>query len=134
LNRVKVPEVGTEEKGKRGPVLVVDDDADIRAMLAQILELEGYAVSTAADGADALAQLRAVRPALVLLDLMMPGMNGWEFRAAQAQDPAVAHIPVVILSGDGSADVKSSTTGVVGFLRKPIDLETLLSTVLQHCL
>lgn len=120
--------------GPKGSVLVVDDDADIRAMLAQVLELEGYGVDTAADGAEALARLRrGPPPDVVLLDLMMPGMNGWQFREQQLADPAIAGVPIMILTGDGSVDSTSTSLGDVGFLRKPIDLDTLLAVVGDYC-
>ena len=115
-------------------VFVVEDDADIRDMIRQILELEGYAVRTASDGFDALAQIRhGERPRLILLDLMMPGMNGWEFRAAQLEDPSLADIPVVVLSGDGTVASKAGTMNAAGFLRKPVELNTLLETVSRFC-
>jgi CheY-like chemotaxis protein len=110
-------------------VLVVDDDADICEVIQTILELNGYSVRTARDGLDALAQLRSgARPALIILDLMMPRMNGLQFRAEQERDPALSAIPVVILSGDGRAESKAAALGLEG-LRKPVDLERLLATV-----
>ncbi|PLS79555.1 MAG: response regulator, partial [Chloroflexi bacterium] len=81
-------------------ILVVDDDSGIREALTDILEDEGYAVRSACDGQAALDLLRqqAEPPALVLLDLMMPRMNGWQFRSEQRRDPALANIPVVVIS------------------------------------
>src|SRR5262249_27660442 len=96
--------VGNVSGNIGGCVLVVDDDADVRGMLAQVLELEGYDVVTAADGREALRRLEERRPFLVLLDLMMPGMNGWQFRAEQLKQPGIADVPVVVLSGDGSME------------------------------
>ncbi|MDF2694586.1 MAG: response regulator [Labilithrix sp.] len=116
-------------------VFVVEDDPDIRDMITQILELEGYCVRTATDGSDALMQIRAQgqHPALILLDLMMPVMNGWEFRTAQLQDPRLASIPVVVLSGDGTVAAKAGTMHANGFLKKPVDLNALLQTVERFC-
>ncbi len=114
-------------------MLVVDDDADVRGMLAQVLELEGYEVVTAADGREALRRLAEKRPRLVLLDLMMPGMNGWQFRAEQLKVPAIAEVPVVVLSGDGSVEPRTLAMPGVGVLRKPIELQTLLDTVESYC-
>ena len=111
-------------------VLLIDDDADIRAIVAQVLELEGYRVHTACDGAQALKNMRlGPPPRLILLDLMMPGMNGWQFRRAQLADPTLATIPVVVLSGGGGLSAEPDDIGAAGFLRKPIDLTTLLEVV-----
>jgi len=79
-------------------VLVVDDDRDMREALTDLLEFEGYQVSSAADGRQALQIARSCPPHLILLDLMMPVMSGWQFRAAQAEDPVLAGVPVVIMS------------------------------------
>ena len=125
--------MGTEIDG-RSFVFVVEDDADVRAMLEQALDLEGYAVVAAANGQDALDKLRAASPpCLILLDLMMPVMNGWQFMAAQATDPALASIPVVVLSGDATIDVKAQTLGAAGFLRKPVTIDALIATVEKYC-
>lgn len=114
-------------------VLVVDDDRDICEVVQTVLELEGYAVVTAGDGAEALACLRAgVRPCLIILDLMMPNMNGMQFREQQQQDPELRAIPVVVLSGDGRAGMKAATLGVEG-LRKPVELDVLLEAVRRSC-
>jgi len=114
-------------------VLVVDDDWDICEAIQTILELYGYRVLTARDGADALAQLRAgVRPHVIILDLMMPRMNGVQFRDEQTRDPALRTIPVVVLSGDGRAEEKGAALGVQG-LRKPVELAALLDAVQRSC-
>ena len=86
-------------------VCIVDDDADIREVLSDVLSIEGYQVIPAGDGEAALGLLRSQESdcRLILLDLMMPHMNGWEFRRQQLQDPAIASIPVVLLSGAGTA-------------------------------
>jgi CheY-like chemotaxis protein len=106
-------------------VLIVDDEFDIRQAVAEVLSEEGYQVLSAGDGAEALAYLREFRPNLVLLDLMMPGMNGWEFRAAQQGDPDIRSIPVVVLSALG----RESTIDADGFMQKPFDLDDLLAVV-----
>lgn len=109
-------------------VLIVDDELDIRQAVAEVLSEEGHQVLAAGDGAEALACLREFHPNLVLLDLMMPGMNGWEFRAAQKGDPEYSSIPVVILSAlerDGGIDAD-------GYMQKPFDLDELLATVQRH--
>jgi two-component system, chemotaxis family, chemotaxis protein CheY len=114
-------------------VLVVDDDPDICEVIKTILELYDYRVLTARDGADALEQLQAgARPSVIILDLMMPRMNGLQFRDEQTRDPALRTIPVVILTGDGRAEVKGAALGVEG-LRKPVQLEVLLDAVRRSC-
>lgn len=115
-------------------ILVVEDDFDIRDTLAQILEAEGYVVRGAANGHEALELLRRDRgdlPALILLDLMMPVMNGWQFRAEQLQDPELATIPVVVISADASVHQKAASIDAASFLKKPVQLETLLDTVFR---
>ncbi len=111
-------------------VYVIDDDRDIRGMLSEILELEGYHVVAAANGREALSQLRSGDPpCVILLDLMMPVMDGWEFRAQLSRDPALASIPIVVLSGDGNIDNKIQTMQAACYLKKPVDLSALLATV-----
>ncbi|HJZ88111.1 MAG TPA: response regulator [Polyangia bacterium] len=119
----------------RGPVLVVDDDFDIRAMIAQILELEGFEVISAPSGQAALERLRdgAAIPRVILLDLMMPHMDGWEFRSRQLADPRLAAIPVVVLSGHPAVLEKALELGAAGALKKPVQLLTLLETVSRYC-
>jgi CheY-like chemotaxis protein len=115
-------------------VFVVEDDADVRAMLEQALELEGYAVASAANGQEALEWLRVEGPpSLILLDLMMPVMNGWQFMAVQTTDPNLSTIPVVVLSGDATIDAKAQSLGATGFLRKPVTIDALLATVEKFC-
>lgn len=108
-------------------VLVVDDERDIRDAVAEVLKDEGYEVLDARDGAEGLAQLRAHHPSVVLLDLMMPGMNGWEFCAARKRDPELSAIPVIVISALGSV----SGVDAEAFLQKPFELEALLSAVRQ---
>jgi CheY-like chemotaxis protein len=113
-------------------ILVVDDDPDIRETLAELLQEEGYGVTSAAHGGEALSALRTEpRPGLILLDLMMPIMDGWQFRAEQRRDASIASIPVVIISATGRDDVVSAL-GAAQFLKKPINLEQLLAAVEQH--
>ncbi len=115
------------------PILVVDDDADIRDLLAQLLSDEGYEVITAADGREALARLRQLpRPCVILLDLMMPVMNGPQFYAEQQRDPTLATIPVVVISADGNVQAKAASFGGQ-YLCKPVRLEQVLDTVARNC-
>ncbi len=116
-------------------VLVVDDDRDIRDVLTDALEAEGYRVVTAADGQEALDWLRTggARPCIILLDLMMPKMDGIQFRTEVLNDAELACIPVVVLSADPSAIVAAKSLSFAGSLRKPVPLEALLAAVHAHC-
>lgn len=111
-------------------VLIVDDDPDVRETLGEVLRDEGYATLAASHGAEALDQLRAgARPDVILLDLMMPVMDGWEFRARQRDEPAWAHIPVVVITASGHAAAQTAVLAPAAVLRKPISLEGLLAAV-----
>ena len=113
-----------------GYILVVDDDEDIRTTIQQILEEEGYQVVAAPNGEEAL-RLLAIHPPprLILLDLMMPVMDGARFKARQAADPRLAAVPVVIISAGGGLAHKAASMKAAGYLAKPIDLRTLMGTV-----
>ncbi len=116
-------------------VLIIDDDYAIRDALRLILEDEGYRVVAVSDGRDALEHLRNADyiPCLILLDLMMPGLSGWEFRQIQKQDPQLASIPVAIVSADHDVGTKASSLGAEGYLAKPIDFGALMSLVGRYC-
>ena len=109
-------------------VLVVDDERDIREAVAEVLKDEGYEVFDANDGAEALRQLRAHHPAVVLLDLMMPGMNGWEFCAARNREPELCGIPVIVISALG----RVSGIDAQAFLQKPFEVDALVSAVRRY--
>jgi CheY-like chemotaxis protein len=115
-------------------VLVVDDDHAIRDTLADLLGDEGYQVITAMNGVDALTELRRLpeRPCVILLDLMMPIMSGAQFYAELERDPALAEIPVVVISADGNVQQKAQRFGGE-YLAKPIRIETVLGAVERHC-
>lgn len=117
----------------RGTILVVEDDLDIREVMRMVLEASGYQVLEAGDGVEALGVVRAHRPCVILLDLMMPGMDGFQFRESQLQDPAIASIPVVIASGGGTVPEKASELGAAGYLVKPMDVQSLLALVGALC-
>ena len=120
--------------GDRGCVLVVDDQEDARTSLAEILRIEGYRVAAAADGQEALEYLRShPSPNVILLDLMMPGMNGWEFRRRQLADPATAPIPVAVISGADLSEQNQSLLQAVGHFVKPLQIERVLETVAACC-
>lgn len=111
-------------------LLVIDDDHDILLSLQDALEMEGYRVTTARTGREGLERLdEGLRPDLILLDLMMPDISGWGFRARQRMDPALSAIPVVVVSGQGLSTHDIAELGVDGYLPKPLDLDVLLSTV-----
>ena len=111
-------------------ILLVEDSAEARAVLVPILDAAGHAVCTAANGHEALDYLRSHPPPdLILLDLVMPVMNGWELRAAQRVDPRLARVPVVVLSGVAALAAEVDTLGDVGYLQDPVAPETLLQTV-----
>jgi CheY-like chemotaxis protein len=113
----------------RRHVLVVDDDARIRDSLVSALRDEGHTVTAAHNGRDGLERLRGARPPVdvVLLDLMMPVMSGWAFRLEQRADAAISHVPVVVLSADGSP--QAAAIDAAAFLRKPFALERLLEVI-----
>lgn len=108
-------------------LLIVDDDPDMREALGEVLAAEGYRVATARDGREALTILASVRPAVILLDLMMPGMDGWTFRAAQRADARLATIPVVLLSASTSLARNARDLDVAAWLGKPLRMEELLA-------
>ncbi len=115
-----------------GRVLVVEDDRNLRESICAVLEDAGYASRPAENGEVALEHARAERPCVILLDLMMPIMNGWEFRSEQLRDPDLASIPVVIMTADGRAAEKARTLHA-DYLKKPILLNALLELVNDYC-
>lgn len=114
-------------------ILVVDDDRDIRETIVDALEGEGYEVISAVDGVDALDRLRSEEksPSLILLDLMMPRMNGMELWEEIARVKTWARIPIVVVSADAQGRAHAATMGAVGYLKKPMALRELFSTVAQ---
>lgn len=116
-------------------ILVVEDDADVRGAVAAVLESAGYRVVEAEHGREALDRLRSAASGfcLILLDLFMPEMNGWAFRREQMQDPALAAIPVLVLTADSYAAQGVVTPGVVAALTKPVEFDRLLKVVAQYC-
>jgi CheY-like chemotaxis protein len=118
-----------------GGVLVVEDDEDIRADLTAILRVKGFEVGEAANGKEALAQLEeGHHPCLIVLDLMMPVMNGWELRTAMLANPALAAIPVVVVSGKGRIPPDEELTlAPAAVLVKPFELAELLDVVARFC-
>ena len=110
-------------------ILVIDDELDLLEVTQFVLEGEGYRVETARNGKDALTFLHAGRrPWLVLLDLMMPVMNGWEFLSEIAKSPSLQSIPIVVLTAARSTRIP----GTLEVLHKPVDLGLLVATVQRH--
>jgi CheY-like chemotaxis protein len=121
-------------QASRNCILIVEDDPELRASLADLLQDEGYQVAGAANGQEALKYLSQwPAPCLILLDLMMPVMNGWEFREKQQQDPALAAIPVAVVTGVRDGQRQMQTLNAVGYFQKPVDLPALLETVAHFC-
>ncbi len=112
------------------PILVVEDDASTRNALCDFLELEGYQVESARDGIEALNYVHHhKRPCLIILDLMMPRMDGWRFRSEQKKDPELAKCPLVVVSAStGNRGIDAECV-----LQKPVDLDGLLSAVAEYC-
>jgi CheY-like chemotaxis protein len=115
-------------------VLLVEDDIDVRNAAGDLLESDGLTVIAAGDGREALELLRAgLRPSVIVLDLTMPRMDGWDFRQAQISDRELKDIPVIVATAAGfSAETIRKQFGDVHFLRKPLDPATFLDVV-AHC-
>ncbi len=112
-------------------ILIVEDDESIRETLQAVLELEGHEVLTAENGQEGLNVLAVQpKPCLILLDLMMPVMNGWEFATALENDSKLSSIPIIVVSAYTD---KATTIKSIGFLKKPIDLRSLNETVKKWC-
>ena len=116
-------------------VLVVDDDTEIRETIIEVLEEAGYTAVGAADGVEALAQLRDPedRWCVVLLDLMMPNMDGRTFRAQQLQDPGISTVPVVIVSAMSDVEEAAEELKVAAHVTKPVRLADLVKIVDRFC-
>ncbi len=115
-------------------VLLVEDDPDLLSSLAAFLQAEGYNVACARHGLEALGRLRGgFAPAVILLDLMMPIMTGWEFRHAQRQDRELSGIPVIVISGMEDSPRHAAWLEADGYVQKPIPVQTLLETVQRYC-
>ena len=113
-------------------VLVVEDHADLREMLAVLLESEGFAVQTARNGAEALLCLNDARPAVILLDLMMPVMTGDEFREKQLADPRFKDVPVICMTAAHDGQDRARRLHADAYFQKPVDFERLLGAVHKH--
>jgi CheY-like chemotaxis protein len=131
----RVPASGTPDAGpilatlELHDILVVDDDPAIRDVVVDILEMSDYAVRTASNGAEALDEIRQRRPSAVLLDLMMPVMNGWEFLRQCRNEQCCAPVPVVIMSAARDAGTVADELGAQAFLPKPFELDDILTVI-----
>ena len=112
-------------------VLVIDDDVDTRDIVAELVTNAGYTVASAGNGREALALLETIRPALILLDVQMPVMNGAEFREAQRRDRELVRIPTVVITGAASEPVLD--VAISEALRKPVRAADLMRIVERHC-
>jgi DNA-binding response OmpR family regulator len=111
-------------------ILLVDDDPAIRGFMALTLEAEGFTVVTAPDGAEGLRPARAEAPAAVLLDLMLPGLSGWDFLQQWRDDAAYQPVPVIVVSASGQ-DINAAELGVQAVFTKPFDLDRLIEKLTQ---
>lgn len=116
-------------------ILVVEDDPGIRESLGEVLEDLGFEVACASNGAEALARLAVERPPdLIVLDLMMPVMDGWTFRACQRSDPRLAAVPVIVVSAsDARASSRAAVLAGDAFLAKPFELDRFVEEVHRLC-
>jgi CheY-like chemotaxis protein len=115
-------------------ILVIEDDRDSREMLCTWLQQHGYATIAAADGRDALQKMeQAPEVSLILLDLMMPGMSGWQFRASQRSNRRFRHVPVVVMTAHANPAGESEWLDPEGVLLKPLDLQAVLGIASRCC-
>jgi CheY-like chemotaxis protein len=132
VSRRRLPGSAAAHSHPMATVMLVEDSVDIREMMAAALQLAGLRVLTASNGLAALRMLRdRPPPCLILLDLMMPVMDGWELDAALKRDPRLASVPVIVVSAL-SKDV-APPVGATDYLAKPVDIDKLLQVVCEHC-
>jgi CheY-like chemotaxis protein len=115
-------------------ILIVEDDVDVAQSVAEVLEASGYCTAITANGREALDHLQTnTHPDLILLDMMMPVMDGWQFREEQRKLPALDAIPVVIVTADGDARGKAARVRAAGHVGKPVTIDSLLDEVERIC-
>jgi len=124
----------TEQTGTQARVLVVDDDSAIRRMIVAALRREGYSFLEAANGRDALDLMHEQHPDVVVLDLMMPILSGWDVLRERAHDAAMRKIPVIIVSANRDPEIATAVNaGICAFLPKPFDIAAL-SALVRSCI
>ncbi|HJU28599.1 MAG TPA: response regulator [Candidatus Binataceae bacterium] len=111
------------------PILVVEDDERVLEAITEFLAMVGYSVDAAHNGEEAIDHARASHPSLILLDLSMPVMDGWEFLRRRSTEPSIANVPIVVISALASG----APEGAEGFLTKPIDVDKLLAVLSRYC-
>jgi CheY-like chemotaxis protein len=116
------------------PILIIEDDEDVRDSLDELLTMRGYKVFGAANGREALDRMETgLAPCIIILDLMLPVMNGWDFRQHQLADLRWRHIPTIVLSGINDVSLESERLQAVKFFSKPIDFNSLFEAVDRFC-
>jgi CheY-like chemotaxis protein len=114
-------------------ILIVEDDKEGRELMGELLALYGFQPVLASDGLAALELLKTTRPCVILLDLVMPRMDGWQFRQAQMSNPALKDIPVVVVSADGNVARNILEVRASAYLQKPVDPAELVRAIQVHC-
>jgi CheY-like chemotaxis protein len=116
-------------------ILLIDDHTDVREAMEELLRGDGYTVQTASNGREALNKLyRGLRPCVILMDLMMPVMTGYEFRQEQMRDPELSAIPIIVYSGVTDVHLNAQQLEATAYAGKPVDPDHLMALVRQHCL
>jgi CheY-like chemotaxis protein len=115
-------------------ILLVEDDDDIRTDLKEMLEICGYPTETAANGIEALRRLAegSLQPTVIVIDLMMPVMDGWQFRSALLERSTLAKIPIIVVSGAANVHDEARELGAVAHLTKPFTMRSLLESIARH--
>lgn len=132
--RIDDPVPRSTDMATPGHILIVEDDYAIRETVVDVLTYQGFEVSVASNGAEALERLgkAPVPPSLILLDLMMPVMDGYQFRSAQSRDPRIADIPVVVFSAGAGPEVCLTPLAPAAYLPKPFELHRLIDVVERY--
>lgn len=116
-------------------VLIVEDEKLIIVSTQMVLEAAGFRVESAVNGEEGIDKARTLRPALVLLDIMMPGIDGWETLTRLKRDPETSDIPVIIFTAREHVrgHQKSTEMGAADYFRKPFEPDELIDLVEKHC-
>ena len=125
--------VATQTSGN-AVILLVEDDRDTQESMKCALEMAGYDVTVASGADEAMNRLRrGLQPRVIMLDLMMPGKTGFQFRGEQMQDPRFADIPLVVYSGHHDIIANAVQLGAAAYFQKPVDIDALLHVIEKHC-